>query len=141
RGHHLEISAARAAGRKTFGRAPRPRAGAQEMRSFPRCAGAIGVERPLQFLRRETGEDTMRNYGTPLRIATFGLTLAACSSGNQAVKPDEMSAAAHHEEARREGQAARSEVGKYRAGAGQPRPFSEAAGGDYLTSVPIYNPT
>jgi hypothetical protein len=71
----------------------------------------------------------------------FGLLFASCTGSNQAVKPDEMSASQHHEEAKRESQAAKSEVGQYRADAARPRPFSDAAGGDYLYSVPVYNPT
>jgi len=70
-----------------------------------------------------------------------GLTLISCAGRGQAVKPDEMSAAQHHEEARRESAAAQSEVDQHRASGAQPRPFSDVSGGDYLYSVPVYNPT
>jgi hypothetical protein len=88
----------------------------------------------------------MRQSPTALAATTFGLMLsgsllASCTGGNQAVKPDEMSAAQHHDEAKRESVAAQNEVGQYRADAARPRPFSDAAGGDYLYSVPVYNPT
>jgi hypothetical protein len=73
--------------------------------------------------------------------ALSGLTLVSCAGGKQGVRPDEMSAAAHHEEAQKESVAAQGEVERYRATGARPRPFADAAGGDYLYSVPVYNPT
>jgi hypothetical protein len=99
------------------------------------------MERALQFPRGE--EATMPQLWrlTPLYLGiVWATTLISCARGGQ-VKPDEMSASAHHDEARRESLAAQNEVGHYRSTGAQPRPFSDTSGGDYLYSVPVYNPT
>jgi hypothetical protein len=71
----------------------------------------------------------------------LSVAAASCSGTASSVKPDEMSAAQHREEAAREQEAARREASLYRPGAAQPSPFGAPMGADGTSGVPIYNPT
>jgi hypothetical protein len=64
------------------------------------------------------------------------LALASCAGAGPAVRPDDMSAAQHHDEARREESAARRETALYDPGAARPSPLRDATGDDWLHTVP-----
>jgi len=72
------------------------------------------------------------------------VSAAGCGTGGGSVKPDDMGAAQHREEAARENAAAREHSKDYDAKAAVPSPFrpTVAAGsGEYLFSPSVYNPT
>jgi hypothetical protein len=81
-----------------------------------------------------------------MRVTKLLMTvvLASCAGGGQAVRPDEMSAGEHKQEAEHEREAAHLSEAGFSANASRPSPFrdpTEHAAGDYLYSIPIYNPT
>jgi hypothetical protein len=67
-------------------------------------------------------------------LGAVALVLASCADTSPAVRPDDMSAAEHHAAAQREGAAARRDEARVE----QDSPGSER---DYLTTVPISDPT
>jgi hypothetical protein len=73
--------------------------------------------------------------------AIVALALTSCADAAPTVKPDEMSAAQHREEAARQATLARREGDLYRPEAARPAPFGDPLGKDYLYSPPQYNPT
>jgi hypothetical protein len=76
--------------------------------------------------------------------AALAVLAAACADNNQAVKPDEMSAAAHRDEARRENRGAQAHADSYSPTAARSNPFRDPithSENDYLYAVPVYNPT
>jgi hypothetical protein len=73
--------------------------------------------------------------------AIAAVMLVSCADTAPAVKPDEMSAARHREEAAREATIASREGNLYRPEAARPSPFGDPLGKDYLYSPPLYNPT
>jgi hypothetical protein len=83
----------------------------------------------------------------PRTVLAFLLAAAAgggCGTNRDAVKPDDMSAAQHREQAARENQAAREHAKDYDPKATMPSPFRPAAGGgsgEYLFPLSVYNPT
>jgi hypothetical protein len=78
---------------------------------------------------------------TRMWMTTLTLSMASCAGGSQTVKPDEMTAAEHHEEAAREKNVAEGEATQYRPEASRPAPVGAPAAKDYLYSAPVYNPT
>jgi hypothetical protein len=77
----------------------------------------------------------------------FGAASAAsgsCGTSRGTVKPDDMGAAQHREEAARENEAARQHAREYDPKASVPSPFHQAGGptsGDSAFPVSVYNPT
>jgi hypothetical protein len=69
------------------------------------------------------------------------IALGSCAGSTEAVKPDEMSAANHHQEAQREAAKAREEARLYRPGVTLPVPSADPFGPHDLTVVPVYNPS
>jgi hypothetical protein len=72
------------------------------------------------------------------------LATAGCGTSRDTVKPDDMGAAQHREEAARENEAARQHSKDYNPRATAASPFRPAAGapsGDYLFPLSVYNPT
>ena len=72
------------------------------------------------------------------------MAAGGCGIGGGAVKPDEMSAAQHRDEAARENEAARQHRKDYDPEATVPSPFrpaASAAPGDYAFPPSVYNPT
>jgi hypothetical protein len=80
---------------------------------------------------------------TRLALLIMATALGGCGTGRDAVKPDDMSAAQHREEAAREDEAARRHMKDYDPHATVPSPFRPAAGpaADYPFPVAVYNPT
>jgi hypothetical protein len=74
-------------------------------------------------------------------LAIAAVMFASCADTGPTVKPDEMSAARHREEAAREATLARREGELYRPEAARPSPFGDPLAKDYLYTVPLYNPT
>ncbi|HXT99398.1 MAG TPA: hypothetical protein VN903_00305 [Polyangia bacterium] len=80
------------------------------------------------------------------RLAILVLVSAAsgCGTGGGSVKPDDMSAAQHRDEAARENAAAREHSKSYDPKATVPTPFRPTAGAgstEYVFSPSVYNPT
>jgi hypothetical protein len=80
------------------------------------------------------------------KLAVLVLVTAAgsCGTGGGAVKPDEMSAAQHRDEAARENEAARQHAKDYNPRATAVSSFRPAGGApsdDYLFPLSVYNPT
>ena len=75
----------------------------------------------------------------------IGLTLAAvasCGGAASSVKPDDMSAAQHRQEAARDAEAAQRQRDLYRPGAVRPAAMAPPTGiTDGTYGVPVYNPT
>jgi len=72
------------------------------------------------------------------------LAAAGCGTSGGGVKPDDMAAAQHREEAARENAAAREHSKEYDPKATVPSPFRATAGpgsGEYVFSPSVYNPT
>jgi hypothetical protein len=69
------------------------------------------------------------------------LALASCAGNGQSVRPDDMSAARHHDEARREELAAHRETDLYDPGVVPPSLRHEPTGDDWLHTVPVYGLT
>jgi hypothetical protein len=78
-------------------------------------------------------------------LLALATALGGCGTSRESVKPDDMSAAKHREEAARERQAANSHAKDYDPKATVPSPFHQASspgpGGDYLYPLSVYNPT
>jgi hypothetical protein len=79
-------------------------------------------------------------------LVLLGLVVAAggCGTGKDAVKPDDMSAAQHREEAARENKAAHEHTKDYDPRASVPSPFRPAGGtpsSTYAFPLSVYNPT
>jgi hypothetical protein len=72
------------------------------------------------------------------------LLAVGCGTGKDVVKPDDMSAAQHRQEAARENEAARQHAKDYDPRAAVPSPFrpaGEQAPGDFVFPMTVYNPT
>jgi hypothetical protein len=73
------------------------------------------------------------------------VTGGGCGTGRESVKPDDLGAAQHREEAARENQAAREHAKDYHPHETVPSPFrpagSVATGGNYTFPLEVYNPT
>jgi hypothetical protein len=65
----------------------------------------------------------------------------ACGGGKPTVRPDEMSAAQHREEARREAQKAEEHERQYRPPPWNDAPVADGNGPIYNFAAPFYNPT
>jgi len=81
---------------------------------------------------------------TKLGFLLLSTVLAGCGTGRETVKPDDMTAAQHREEAAREDRAAQQHARDYDPHATVPSPFrppAAAATGDYAFPVAVYNPT
>ena len=81
---------------------------------------------------------------TKVLLLLLATAAASCGTGRDAVKPDDMSAARHREEATRENQAAQEHAKEYTPYATRPSPFRPAgvtATGDYAFPMTVYNPT
>jgi hypothetical protein len=81
---------------------------------------------------------------TKLILLVLATAAVACGTGKDAVKPDDMSAAQHREEAARENEAARQHAKDYNPRATVPSPFRAAAApapGEFVFPVAVYNPT
>jgi hypothetical protein len=81
---------------------------------------------------------------TKLILLVLATATVGCGTGKDAVKPDDMSAAQHREEAARENEAARQHANDYNPRAAMPSPFRPAGGpapGDFAFPVSVYNPT
>jgi len=79
-----------------------------------------------------------------LVLLILGTALGSCGTGREAVKPDDMSAAQHRDEAARENAAAAQHAKDYDPHASVPSPFRPASGpgtGDGVSSPGVYNPT
>ena len=82
--------------------------------------------------------------GTRFTLVTFVAAVVGCGTGGGSVKPDDMAAAQHREEAARENEAARQHARDYHPNAAVPSPFrttNTAGAGDYAFSTSVYNPT
>ena len=80
----------------------------------------------------------------PTKLVLLVFAAAGCGTSRDAVKPDDMGAAQHREEAARENEAARQHAKDYDPHATVPSPFRPAGGaasGDYLFPLSVYNPT
>ena len=80
---------------------------------------------------------------TTLAFLVLATAAGGCGTGHDAVKPDDMSAAQHRDEAARENDAARAHTKDYDPKATVPSPFRPAAGGsgEYQFPLSVYNPT
>jgi hypothetical protein len=80
---------------------------------------------------------------TRLIILVLAAAGTSCGTGKDAVKPDDMSAAQHRDEAARESEAARQHAKDYNPRATVPSPFRPAGGpgSDYAFPLSVYNPT
>jgi hypothetical protein len=81
---------------------------------------------------------------TKLALLVFISAAGGCGTGRETVKPDDMTAAQHREEAAREKDAARQHSKDYDPKATVPSPFRPAGGagsGDYQFPLSVYNPT
>jgi hypothetical protein len=81
---------------------------------------------------------------TTLAFLVLVTAAGGCGTGRDAVKPDDMSAVQHREEAARENEAARQHTKDYDPKATVPSPFRPAAGagsGEYMFPLSVYNPT
>lgn len=83
-------------------------------------------------------------HRTTLMFLFIAATAGGCGTGKQTVKPDDMSAAQHHDEAARENAFANQHTNEYAPRAAVPSPFRPAEGAaanDYLFPLAAYNPT
>jgi hypothetical protein len=81
---------------------------------------------------------------TKILFLALATVVGGCGTGRDAVKPDDMSAAQHRDEAARETEAARQHARDYTPYATVPSPFRPAGGsvtGDYVFPMTVYNPT
>lgn len=81
---------------------------------------------------------------TKLVLLVLATSAAGCGTGRDAVKPDDMGAAQHREEAARENQAAAEHAKDYNPRASVVAPVRQTASsgsGDYLFPLSVYNPT
>ena len=81
---------------------------------------------------------------TALALASAAAAAGSCGTSREAVKPDDMGAAQHREEAARENEAARRHARDYDPKATVPSTFHQAGGptsGDYAFPLSVYNPT
>jgi hypothetical protein len=79
-----------------------------------------------------------------LTVLVLALAVGGCGTGKETVKPDDMSAAEHREEAARESRAASQHASDYNPRASAPSPFRQAGAwpnGDYAFPLSVYNPT
>jgi hypothetical protein len=79
-----------------------------------------------------------------LVVSAAAAAAGACGTSRDTVKPDDMGAAQHREEAAREKEAARQHAREYDPKATVPSPFHEAGGpasGEYAYPLSVYNPT
>lgn len=80
---------------------------------------------------------------TKLVFLVLATAASGCGTSRDAVKPDDMAAAQHREEAARENQAAAAHEKDYSPRSAVAVPLRPAAGGsgDYLFPLSVYNPT
>jgi len=79
-----------------------------------------------------------------LVVSAAAVAAGACGTSHETVKPDDMGAAQHREEAARENAAARQHAREYDPKATVPSTFHQAGGptsGDYAFPLSVYNPT
>jgi hypothetical protein len=82
--------------------------------------------------------------GKKFAFLVFASAAVSCGTGGGSVKPDDMGAAQHREEAARESAAAREHSKEHHPDATVPSPFrptASAGSGEYLFSPSVYNPT
>jgi hypothetical protein len=78
------------------------------------------------------------------KLFWMAIALGSCAGSGAAVRPDEMSATQHKQEAARERELARQNDAAFSVNAAGPSPFrdpTEHSAGDYVYSIPVYNPT
>ena len=74
------------------------------------------------------------------RLCLTLVTVASCGGASPSVKPDDMGAAQHRQEAARETDTARREADRYQPGAVRPSPGGQPLGiTDGTYSAPVYN--
>ena len=79
-----------------------------------------------------------------LTLLVLALAFGGCGTGKEAVKPDDMSAAEHRDEAARENRAASQHASDSHPHAAVPSPFRQGGAwpnGDYAFPLSVYNPT